>query len=108
MSYPVKVNEVAYVRYSEEPVFVTAIVGDKATVRRAITGAGGTQYDGDEFFLDELISEKARVIANLEMTKFQAEKRDIYAKAYQDAATKKLAPATPAMPSVADGTGYSN
>jgi len=100
--YPVKENEVAYIRISSEPVFVLKIDGIVATVRRMIQFKDeGNQYIEAAFRLSELASEKQMIVNEINTTMFHGKLRKQASKDF-DAAEQ------PQFATIPDATGYSN
>lgn len=77
--YPVSLGSVAYVKTTEEPVFVLAVDGDNlATIRRAVQTHDGIKYIVEGLGLDEVESERAKFMRQLEFTEFTLEQRDSF------------------------------
>lgn len=104
--YPLIEGEVAFVKATDEPVFVVTIADNDVLVRRATqSSVNGVNYSEEHFLPAELQTEKARVIREMEAVKFSTETRDRYTEEYQKAksAMKAAIPAI-AIPQ-ADGNG---
>lgn len=55
---PIKAGEVAFIKTTEEPVFVMEIVAeDEVTVRRPVAGQDGIRHELDLFSIAELETE---------------------------------------------------
>lgn len=111
MSYPIEINQTAFIKLSNEPVFVLSIQDGQANVRRAISGQTGVRYEQDLFPVVELISERDQLIRELEFTKFSLGVREAYSQEYEDKQKKDREKAKMTVtipPSVPDGSGYSN
>lgn len=78
--YPVTVGEVAYVKITDEPVFVVEIQPtDQYGETKVITRRKGDNgYCEEGFGLDELCSEKQRCIRELDFTLFALKQREKY------------------------------
>lgn len=84
--YPVTVGQVAYLKTTEEPVFVLEHNSNNVlTVKRPINEEGKVSHIVEGFSLGELESEKARFMRQLEFTKFSLEQRDLFTKSRQEA-----------------------
>lgn len=83
--YPVEINKVAYVKTTEEPVFVQSINGFETVVVRPVNKDGYVMHQQEGFSLGELESEKAKFVRQMEFTKFTLEQRDLFTKARQAA-----------------------
>lgn len=112
--YPLIAGEVAFVKATDEPVFIAGIGVDggvgpgEVLLRRAIqTNERGAHYVEETWPAVQLHSEKQRLIKELEFTKFNAETRDKYAAEYQkDKHNAK--PGIPVAIAQADGGVYEN
>jgi hypothetical protein len=82
MKYPVIVNEVAFVKTTDEPVFVLSIDGEQVLARRTRATSEGAVYETEGFGLAELVSEKTRLVRELEFTTFSLAQRKKASDAY--------------------------
>ena len=79
MKYPIVVNKVAFVKTTDEPVFVMGLEGNSAVVRRPInTEHGGVQHLVESFSVEELQTAEAKLEAEMEFTKHSLKVRDAY------------------------------
>lgn len=80
--YPVVTDSVAFMKITEEPVFVMgieSIEGNRVvTVRRACQTDSGIKYVVEGFGLEEIESERAKFMRQLEYTEFTLEQRDAF------------------------------
>lgn len=83
--YPVSIHNIAYLKTSEEPVFVINITGPLAEVRRPIQGADGVRHVDEKVLVEELETREQKVINEMEFSKFQLEQRDALANARMEA-----------------------
>lgn len=88
--YPLIEGEVAFVKATDEAVFVVNLNGGvkpgQVLVRRAVqTSDKGAQYVEEVFPVEELQTEKQRLIKEMEFIKFSSETRDRYSAEYQRA-----------------------
>jgi hypothetical protein len=92
-SYSIQELKVAYVKTSDEPVFVLALQKDtngvlQAIVRRPTQTENGVVHTVDTFFAAELHSAQEKVVEEFEMQKFMLSERDRMTKERQEANTK--------------------
>lgn len=79
--YNVEQGKIAFVKTSDEPVFVIGIEADKnnvaiAIVRRPIQTENGVVHSTDQFFLAELQTSEQKVMEEFNMQKFMLQERD--------------------------------
>lgn len=95
MAYPIEINKVAFVKTTDEPVFVVAINGDTAIVRRPInTEATGVEHRIEQFAFDELQTAEAKLVSEMEFTKFSLKMRDAYTEERKQEQQKSASPAS--------------
>jgi hypothetical protein len=79
MKYPIEVNKVAFVKTTDEPVFVMGLDGNMAVVRRPIsTQEGGVKHLVESFSIEELHTAEGKLEAEMEFTKHSLKVRDNY------------------------------
>jgi hypothetical protein len=88
--YNVEIGKIAFVKTSDEPVFVMNIDTDKnnnqiATVRRPIQTENGVVHSVDQFFLNELQTAQEKILEEFAIQKFGIEERDRMTEARQQA-----------------------
>lgn len=104
----IEVGKVVYVRTSDEPVFVIAIDGATALVRRPISAEAGVSHVLDSFGLNELQTKETKTIEDMAFTKFQFDTRDKLARERQEESKQNATQATTALQSDAPEEGYLN
>jgi hypothetical protein len=72
----VEVGKVAFMKTSDEPVFVLEIDGKVARVRRPVQTEDGVFHRTETFELRELHTKKAAIVAEMELNRFMLEQRD--------------------------------
>lgn len=83
--YPVAVGNVAYLKTSEEPVFVINIHDSSAEIRRPIQGKDGVRHVDEHVLLAELESREQKLINEMAFQKFTLEQRDALTNARMEA-----------------------
>lgn len=89
--YPVTLGSVAFMKTTEEPVFVLEIDSptNLVTVRRAQQTDGGVKHIVEAFSLFEVESERAKFMRQLEFTEFTLEQRDAFTERRRNASMER-------------------
>lgn len=90
MAYKIKEGEVAYVKITDEPVFVLQVTDELIQVNRVMrTNGTAVEYGMDSFRPSELQSEKERLVKELDFTKFSLSMREKYSDEYKQSQEAK-------------------
>lgn len=90
MAYKVKIGETAYVKITDEPVFIVDMGTEYADVLRVVDTKGtAVVYGADIFRIDMLQSEKERLVKELDFTKFSLSMREKYSDEYKQSQEAK-------------------
>jgi hypothetical protein len=86
----IEVNKVAFVKTTEEPVFVLGMFVDQAgneiaNVRRPVNTKNGVQHISEAFLVTELQTAEDKLTAEMEFTKHSLKVRDAYAEEHMKA-----------------------
>lgn len=98
MSNSIKAGSVAYLRTSDEPVYVMEIKEDAARVRRPINTTEGVKHIEDTFFLSELHTAKDRITEEAKLSAYNYEIRETEAARRQNKAHESTKPIMEFLP----------
>lgn len=108
--YPVTKGEVAFVKTTDEAVFVLNVDDELALVTRAVhTADTGVNYVEDSFPVNQLQTDKQRLLKEMDFIRFSADTRDKASTEYEAAKKQGKSAIAVAIPQAdGNGGGYSN